>query len=124
VFVSDQEPLVVTVSVPKKLSVQPLKVAGGLLVTVAVRLGELAGGVLAVIFTPVHVTVSENPLTVPLSVTFPLFVTVKDVLDGVRVSPASASAGAVAKTVVAAAPAVTKAILLIMRNMSTFRVLV
>jgi hypothetical protein len=110
VFVSDQEPLVVTVSRPKKLSVQPLKAAGGLLVTVAVRLGELARGVFAVSFTLVHVTVMENPLIVPLSVTFPLLVTLNEVFDGVRVSPASASAGVAARTITAAVPAASEAI--------------
>jgi hypothetical protein len=116
VFVSDQEPLVVTVTVPR-LSVQPLNVAGGLLVTLAVKLGELDDGVLAVIVTLVHVTVVVIPLTLPVSVMLPLLETLKEVLAGVRVSPASARAGAAAKAIMAPAAAMTMAILLVARNM-------
>lgn len=112
--VSDQVPLDVTVSCPPRLSVQPLNVTGGVLVTGAVRPDA---GVWAIICTLVHVTVMGKPLMVPLSVMLPLFVTVKVVLAGLKLSPASASAAVAASTTTARAAVTVKVILFVIRNM-------
>lgn len=115
-LVSVHMPLVVMVSFPPKLSVQPVNVTGGVLVTSAIRPDAR---VLAVSVTsPIgHVIVMGVLSMVPLIVTAVVLVTVKVVLTGIRLSLGWAKAAGETSAAVAAAAVSVMAIFLVVRNM-------
>jgi len=86
---SSHVPLVVTVSVPPKLSVQPLTV-GGCKLTARPDAGVVSESVV-----DVHVTVMVWPKAVKETVRLPLLVAVTFVLAGLTLSSVSPAASAV-----------------------------